>query len=275
MIDYFPTFIAANRNSTKMLIFGSFMVQAGFEPYQFESHLAEETIDVASINYGVGNLDQESHQYIARQVRRDMNASGQKLDLTLLEFNPLQTTIARGRLGDITRVQNEAILLTSQELWEITLQVPNRGIRLLNIRHLRNGLPAELLSSAFTVDGAGVTGSDEARGLASARRNEFCEAFEAAIPKEVDIFRADYSKELRGGALDKRLLSPEALSALEDFAGSYRDPVFLQADLSRRIAQSDILELGFDENGTYLSFLGLPNFSTCCLASCLGFVNNG
>lgn len=259
MMDYLPTFLQENQSRKKMLIFGSSMVQAGFEPYQFDEYFTAQDIDVASINYGVGNLDPEFQQYITRDARRKLEVAGQKLDLTLLEFNPFQTTVARGTFGDITRDQNEAILLTPSDLWEITLRDPERGLRLFNIRWFRNGISAELISSAFTIaEDDFIPGNEEEIALARERRNETRRVFLASLPEGVDPFPVDWSQELRGGRLDKRLLSTESLEALQIFMDSYRAPAFMAADQQRRIIQGDIQGLGFDER-LILAFINKVN----------------
>ncbi|PCI75607.1 MAG: hypothetical protein COB20_12475 [SAR86 cluster bacterium] len=248
MMDYLPTYLLENQDRQKMLIFGSSMVQAGFEPYQFDSHLAEQGIDVVSINYGVGNLDPEFQQYLTRDVRRKLEAAGQKLDLTLLEFNPFQTTVARGAFGDITRDQNEAILLTASDLWATTLEDPNRGLRLFNIRWFRNGISAQLLSSVFTIsDDDNIPGQEEDASLAREQRSELRQSFQDTLPEGLNVFPSEWSHELKGGRINKRQLSLESLEALQNYTDSFRAPVLLAADQQRRILQGDIQELGFDE----------------------------
>lgn len=248
MMEYLPTYLEENRNRKKMLIFGSSMVQAGFEPYQFDGHLAEQGIDVASINYGVGNLDPEFQQYITRDARRKLEAAGQKLDLTLLEFNPFQTTIVRGRFGGITRDQNEAILLTPADLWATTLEDPNRGTRLFNIRWFRNGISAEMLTSIFSISGnEALPGQEEEAAQARERRSELQRVFQDSLPEGVNIFPIEWSHDLRGGRIDKRLLPAESLEALQDYMDAFRAPAIMAGDRQRRISGGDILELGFDE----------------------------
>lgn len=248
MMDYLPTYLEENRDRQKMLIFGSSMVQAGFEPYQFDAHLEEEGIDVVSINYGVGNLDPEFQQYLTRDARRKLEAAGQKLDLTLLEFNPFQTTLARGAFGNITRDQNEAILLTPADLWAITLKDPDRGIRMFNIRWFRNGISAQMLSSFLTISGDEVIpGREEETALARERRNELNRNFQDSLPADVEMLLAEWDQKLRGGRIDKRLLPAESLEALQAYVDSFRAPVLLASDRQRRILQGDIEELGFDE----------------------------
>lgn len=248
MMDYLPTFISQNRDRQTLMIFGSSMVQAGFEPYQFDEQMTQRGLDVASINYGVGNLDPEFQKYLTRDVRRKYEAAGQKIDMTLLEFNPFQTTLTRGGFGNITRDQNEAILLTPADLWRITLEDPNRGIRLFTIRYFRNGVSAELLSSVFAfANDEDVSGQEAARRAANTRRSQLRQAFQDTLPEGVNVFPPDYSDGLRGGRIDKRSLSEETLTALQDYVASFRDPALMASDQQRRILQGDILELGFDE----------------------------
>ena len=54
-IEHLPEIVASNPNKRKVFVFGSSMVQAGFEPSVFDSELAARGIDSISYNYGIGN----------------------------------------------------------------------------------------------------------------------------------------------------------------------------------------------------------------------------
>lgn len=249
MMDYMPVLIEENPQSKKVMIFGTSMVQAGFEPYQFDAYFAERNIDVASYNYGVGNLNPEFQQYVVRHIRRELEAANEKLDLAVLEFNPFQTTRARHRIGGYTRDQNEAILLTVDDLWRITLEDPDRGIRLFNVRYFREGLSAELITSALFLENViNEPDTSEERTAAIETRRDMQRAFRDTLPEGYSPFGGEWDIPLRGGRIDKRELSGESLEALHAYAESFRDPALMEPDLQRRIDQGDILDLDFEES---------------------------
>lgn len=248
MMAYMPTVATERPESKKVMIFGTSMVQAGFEPNQFDAYFAERDMDVISYNYGVGNLNPEFQQYVTRHIRQELESRNQTLTLSLLEFNPFQTTKARDVLGVITRDQNEAVLLPLEDLMRITFEDPDRGLRLLNIRYFREGISAELLSSAFTIDGPVNFGEpDPERAEAAAARSELQREFRDTLQEGNNPFADQWSIARRGGRLDKSQLSSESLEALYAWAESYVHPALMAPDLQRRINQGDILGLDFEE----------------------------
>ncbi len=248
MMNYMPSLIEERTESKKVMVFGTSMVQAGFEPTQFDEYFANRNLDITSYNYGVGNLNPEFQQYVIRHIRREMEAAGAKLDLALLEFNPFQTTKARDVIGAFTRDQNEAILLSIDDLWDITLDDPDRGTRLFNIRFLREGLSAELITSAILLDGGGAPpqSSPERTEALNARR-EKREELLATFPEGYSPFSDAWEPALRGGRVRKDELSEESLEALYAYAESFNHPALMEPDLQRRIRQGDILGLDFEE----------------------------
>ncbi|MEQ8313665.1 MAG: hypothetical protein RL839_11880 [Gammaproteobacteria bacterium] len=248
LIQQLPNVASAYPEHKKVMVFGTSMVQAGFEPYQFDTYFEQRDMDVVSYNYGVGNLNPEFQQYLTAHIRREMQAADASLDLVLLEFNPFQTTKAREVIGAYTRDQNEAELRTVRELWETTLEDPDRGIRLFNIRYLRNGLSAELLTSALFLLNAGLPEVNDAYREASLNRSEMASAFFESAPMARNFFGAVWHEDLRGGRIDKRVLPDEALDALQLWADSFRNETLMEFDLQRRVVQGDILELDFADH---------------------------
>ncbi len=246
MMDYMPQLAAEHPEKQKVMVFGTSMVQAGFEPAQFDSYLNGRGVDVVSYNYGVGNLNPEFQQYVTRHIRRELERANGTLDLTLLEFNPFQTTKARDVLGVITRDQNEAVLLPLDELWDITRDDPDRGVRLFNIRFLRDGFSAELITSSIFLTGPPSSPTPEQLD-ANRVRTQMRNAFRETTPEGFAIAAAGWREELRGGRLDKSQLSAESLDALQAYADSFLDPALMAPDLQRRIRQGDILGLDFEE----------------------------
>ncbi len=257
-LEHLPGIVAQNRDKRKVFVFGSSMVQAGFEPDVFDAAMADKGIDTISYNYGVGNLDPEFQVLIARRIREAFLEGDEQLALTLIEFNPFQATRVRNRLGAITRDQNVAVLSSNEELWNITLDDPTRGLRLFNIRYLRSGLSAELITSIPRMFAS--AGSAEARErraqivateeyqAAQERSAELSARYRELRDTNVPITGSDQWKaEIRGGRIDKSAFSPETLEALGAWMESRRYPGFMEVDLMRRVAGADILELEFEE----------------------------
>lgn len=248
MIDYLPSLVEESADTRNVLFFGSSMVQAGFEPELFDRYFSDRELDVVSYNYGVGNLNPEFQQYVTRHIRDELETRDTKLDLTLLEFNPFQTTKRRYALGEMTRDQNQAILWPAVDVWRVALNDPDRGARLLAIRYLRYGLSAELITSAILLD------SDEpkvepssVREDAQNKSSELRRAFLDTLPADHDLFRGGWDTESRGSRLRKSELTEDSLQALDAFVRSYNHPALLAPDLENRIQTSDILGLDFDE----------------------------
>ena len=83
-IEHLPEIVAENRDKRKVFVFGSSMVQAGFEPDVFDAAMADKGIDTLSYNYGVGNINPEFQELIARRIREAFLAGDERLALTFL-----------------------------------------------------------------------------------------------------------------------------------------------------------------------------------------------
>ena len=243
-IDFAPKTVDVPEGHKSVLFYGSSMVQAGFEPYEFDLALANEGIEVTSFNYGIGNLNPQFQSLMTRRIKDAILPSGQKLDLVLLEFNPFQTTKVRKQIGVVTQDQNEALLSSVPELVQLTLQDPTKGVRLFNIRYLRYGISAELLSSAAQF--VSLPSQDPEYLKADKNRDDARAAYYAHDSAVAPVY-GRFNEPLRGGRIDKRKLSDQAANDLEVLVQSNQHPLFMQRDLQRRIDTSDILQLEFDE----------------------------
>ena len=248
-IEHLPDIVSSNRDKQKVFVFGSSMVQAGFEPTVFDAVMRDEGLKTISYNYGVGNLNPEFQELISRRISEQFIRGNERLALTLIEFNPFQATKRRNTFTGMTRDQNVAVLASDEELWQITLNDPTRGIRLFTIRYLRDGISAELITSAPAI-AASVPGPDSSEEYQAAlkRRAELGRRFEELRGVDAAIGGSAYWDVVtRGGRIDKSSLSPEALEALGDLMQSRRYSGFMRADLQRRVSSADILELRFDD----------------------------
>ena len=128
-----------------------------------------------------------------------------------------------------------------------------RGVRrgrLFNIRYLRSGFSAELITSipAIFMSNRGPNGASKEYQEAAVRTGELSRRFRELRDADTPIQGSDqWNVALRGGRIDKSGLSTEALAALGQWAQSARYPGFMENDLFRRVETADILELEFDD----------------------------
>lgn len=258
-INYLPAVVAQDQDKKKVLVFGSSTVESGFAPDQFDAALNDLDKGVISYNFGVPNLNPEYQAHISRRIRDSFNEAGEKLNLSLIEFNPFQTTKTRKLLGDAKRDQSQAVLMSTNELWKITTQDPDHGLQLLNIRFLRSGLSAELLTSEIAEELIKSPFTTTELELAREVRNDALQTFRATLPNENPYFSDEaWDIEMRGGRASLNKLSEKSRSALESYASSYRQSELMEADLQRRIVQGDILDLDFHED-LVLAFIEIVN----------------
>ncbi|XOV85280.1 MAG: hypothetical protein ACFHXK_09200 [bacterium] len=233
----------------QIIVYGSSMVQYGFDPLLFDAELALRGVTATSYNFGVPNVDPGYQEIMTRRIREHFEAERAKIDLVLLEFNPFQLTKVREARSFTTRDQNHAILFSGSELWDVVRKDPARGIRLLNIRYLRDGISAEMLTSfapsiLFRQNGS-HTPAYKAALLASAKA---LSEFERLRDRDAGGGFVYWNEEFRGGRNDKKQFQEDTLSALRDWNEKQRHPLILQADLDRRVRTADIFNLEFSEN---------------------------
>jgi len=247
-IGFLPELVSGQPGKKKVIVFGSSIVQAGFEPFSFDQVTAEKGVESVSYNYGMAGLNPEFQEIFSRRIQEAFEASGQTLDLALIEFNPFQNTKVRKRATAFIEDQNVATLSSNGELWGITLRDPTRGVRLFNIKYLRAGISAELfttvLAKGFSDDSPPRS---EAYIAAMQRRRRLERQFALALRKDLPGHQASpWERELRGGRYDKTTLSLATLKVLKNLMASRRYSGFLEVDLQRRIDNADILDLDFD-----------------------------
>lgn len=231
------------------MFFGSSMVEAGFSPRQFDREMAARGMPVKSFNFGFGGLNPLFQDFLSRRVRERFERDGRRLKIALIEFNPFQATIARRNGAREAEETMLAIFGSPQEFLRVLMEDPERGVRLLNIRYLRDGISAE----AFTSFIAG--------GIAPPRpRTEIPEDEAAKIRRqELDTilgrrFEEDYPdyKDERwhygwqGGGTIPEERSAETLVLFDEFYGTLRTEHRLDDDRLHRIHTADIIELHFD-----------------------------
>lgn len=252
MIEYLPEIAAAPPERRLVMVFGSSMVQRGFDPLVFDAQMAAEGLPVTSYNYGLGNLNPRFQRILTRRIREAFERDERRLALALVEFNPFQTTVRRNESTRITDEQNIAILSTPAELWRRTLADPSSGARMFVIRYFRKGYSAELLTSLPQLIGAGVDPAIAASAeyqAAERRRAAATRRFQTSLAQDdyPPSAMPGWDPALRGGQANLALVSPETRAALAEAQAAQLHPLLMRLDLQERIDTADILGLGFDE----------------------------
>ena len=253
MLDYLPEITSQPADRDLVMLFGSSMVQAGFDPLDFDAALAAEGITASTYNYGLGNLNPRFQELLTRRIREAFERDGRRLSLALIEFNPFQTTVVRNQSTRMMDDQNIAIFSNNRELWQHTLSDPSFGARLFVIRYFRKGYSAELLTSLpQLISGGGpppAIAATEEFAAAQRRRGEASRTLgqRVAADNYPPSALPGWDPALRGGRANITLFSGATLEALADYQEAARHPLLMQADLHSRVVSADILELGFDE----------------------------
>ena len=241
--------IAAEENDLVML-FGSSMTQAGFSPREFDLKLAEFGIETTSFNFGFGGLNPMFQEYLSRRLVEDFKAQDRRLKLVMIEFNPFQTTITRRNRAVALEDSYIALLASPGELLDILLEDPERGLRMLEIRYLRDGISAEMITTFFWAEPFQEervrTDLVEEEGVED-RLNEVLaamgEAFEVEYP---DYDGSDWYYPWRGGGTNMSERSPETLALVDDYYVLTQTDYRMSDDRLDRIATADIEDLNFD-----------------------------
>jgi len=232
-----------------VMVFGSSLVREGFSPRQFQNELNESGIDVEAYNFGFGGLNPLLQEILARRVKEHFQAENRRLSLAIVEFNPFQATQTRRRRVRAIEDSFLAMVGSPAELSAVTVKDPERGVRLLNIRYLRDGISAEMITSQLQ------NLLREPPGQSQRAANPVLVAKRKAIELElkrrmVQAFPANsklnWSYEWRGwGPLPEEM--PDGTGKL--YAQYYRlgqMPYRMDNNRLRRIHTADIIELNFD-----------------------------
>ena len=241
--------IAAEENALVMF-FGSSMVQAGFSPREFDSKLAEQLIDVTSFNFGFGGLNPLFQNAFSRRIVDRFNAEDRRLKLVMIEFNPFQTTVTRRNGALASEDSFLAVLSSPGELFDILLDDPERGFRMLGIRYLRDGISAEMITTYFWAapfqapdESSPIVQEDDAEALMDKVIEGLNESFAAEYP---DYDGSDWYYPWRGGGTIKAERSPETIALSLRYYELLQSDYYMHNDLLRRIQRADIEDLNFD-----------------------------
>jgi len=233
------------------MVFGSSMVGAGFSPREFDQHLKDRGIEnVKSFNFGFGGLNPFFQDFLARRIKESFVENNRRLKLAVIEFNPFQTTITRHQGALPAEDSFITMLGTEKEFREILMDDPTRGVRLYNIKYLRDSISAEMVTSylgqSFQEPRKRTTlKSDEALRKKQTELNELLnQAFQKEYP---DYVSSQWSYEWQGGGTIPAERSLETLALFEAFYTTELDPARLDDDRLNRIHTADILEMNFSD----------------------------
>ena len=241
--------IAAEENDLAMF-FGSSMVNAGFSPREFDRDLAAMGIHTTSFNFGFGGLNPIFQEILARRIVERFKAEDRRLKLIMIEFNPFQATVTRRNRAVALEDSYIALLASPRELFEILLDDPERGLRMLEIRYLRDGISAEMITTFFWAEPftAPFQGTElvEKEGVEE-RLGEVIEELGTRFEEEYpDYDGSDWYYPWRGGGTNKSERAPETLALVEEYYTLTQTEYQMDDDRLSRIASADIVDLNFD-----------------------------
>ena len=240
----------ATEENDLVMVFGSSMVQAGFSPREFDRDLAAMGIDTTSFNFGFGGLNPMFQEILARRIVEKFSDEDRRLKLVMIEFNPFQTTVTR-RNGAVALEDSYIALLASPgELLDILLDDPERGLRMLEIRYLRDGISAEMITTFLWAEpfrspfqGTELVEKEGVQDRLGEVIEEMGTRFEEEYP---DYDGSDWYYPWRGGGTNKSERAPETLALVEEYYTLTQTDYQMDDDRLSRISSADIVDLEFD-----------------------------
>lgn len=247
-----------------VLVFGSSMVDAGFGPREFDQMIAEQGGEVSSWNYGFGGLNPMFQEFLARRMVDDFNANNRRAKLMLIEFNPFQTTKTRRNRAEAIVEPYMSLLSSPAEIWQQTLEDPASGLRIAEIRWLRDGVSAEaittyFLSEPFTEPAGELDPGVERDEAISERMSEIGEEYFPLFEEEFPEFAdCDWCYDWKGGNALPDERSERLTELLVEYYTLVHNDYGMGRDRLSRIRTADIEELDFDED-LVVAFIGMVN----------------
>ncbi len=234
-----------------VMVFGSSMVHAGFSPREFDQHMRDRGIDNSkAFNFGFGGLNPFYQDYLTRRIKEVFDDNNKRLKLAVIEFNPFQTTIRRYERATALEDSFITMLGTEKEFREILLQDPTRGVRLYNIKYLRDSISAEMITSFF----GGIfreprTRTELERDEELQQKNrelgeQLSKAFERDYP---DYDGSQWSYQWQGGGTIPAERDAETLALFDAYYASMQDDARFDDARLNRIHTADILDMNFSE----------------------------
>jgi hypothetical protein len=145
--EHLPEIVAVPEDL--VLMFGSSMTEAAFSARRFDRALAERGVEVRSFNFGFGGLNPYFQDYLARRIRDAFVEHDRRLALAVIEFNPFRNTTTRWEGAQPIVDSYVAMLADGDDVAGLILDDPTRGVRIAEIKYLRNEISAEIITWYF------------------------------------------------------------------------------------------------------------------------------
>lgn len=232
-----------------VMFFGSSMTRAGFSPRKFDSDMEKLGKQITSFNFGFGGLNPYFQDFFSRRIVETFEENDRRLTLTMIEFNPFQTTTTRWNRAQPVLDSFFTLLASDQELFDVARQDITRGVRLFNIKYLRANISAEMITTFFGREvfppQRGQRFRDDEETVAERRRlgRLLNEQFDKDYPNYVD---AEWSYEWRGAGTIPEERSAETLALFDEFYAVSQTDARMKNDRLSRIRSADIEELNFE-----------------------------
>jgi hypothetical protein len=247
-----------------VMVFGSSMVDAAFGPREFDQYIADAGGQSSAWNFGFGGLNPMFQEFLARRIVDDFNANDRRLKLLLIEFNPFQTTKTRRNRAKAIEEPYMSLLASPEEIVDRILDDPASGLRIAEIRYLRDGVSAEATTTYFLAEPFREPRAELDPGLeedeaVEKRIDEIGEAYFPKFKEEFpDFVECDWCYAWKGGNALRSERSDELSAMLAEYYSLVHSDYYMAIDRLSRIDTADIEELDFDED-LVVAFIEMVN----------------
>ncbi len=232
-----------------VMFYGSSMVRAGFSPRHFDQSMANRGKKVTSFNFGFGGLNPYFQDLLSRRIAEQFRDSNRRLKLVMIEFNPFQATQTRWNRAAPALDSFLTALANDSELAEIAKRDITRGVRLFNIKYLRNNISAQMITSYFgrqLFPGQSYqVFKDNEQVIAELQRvtKRLSDQFDKEYPDYVD---AQWQYSWQGGGTIPQERSAETLALFAQYDELNQIDTRMKNNRLMRIRTADIEELNFE-----------------------------
>lgn len=237
------------RDETQMMFFGSSMVDLGFAPREFDKYVKQMGKDVSAYNFGFGGLNPYFQDYLARRIKEEYQKEDKKLKLAVIEFNPFQTTQTRWNRAQSAIDAYLTMLASDKELWELAVEDPKRGLLLFNIKYMRAGISAEMVTTFMGRDifpakrQTRLQDSQEVQDKRNEINKQRRELFDKDFP---DYHDKRWYLPWQGGGTIASERTPEAVELTKQMIALQHTDARMTNYVNGRIHSADILELNME-----------------------------
>lgn len=232
-----------------VMFFGSSMTRASFSARIFDKNINAQGGNIKSFNFGFGGLNPYFQDFLSRRIAERFVENDRRLKLALIEFNPFQTTQTRWNRAKFTVDSFLTMLATDQELYQIAKNDLTRGIRLFNIKYLRNDISAEMITSYYGRElfppKRNERFKDDEVTIAAAREigAELNKLFEKEYP---DYNGEDWYYPWQGAGTIPEERSEHTLQQFREYYRVTQTDAAMKNDRLSRIRSADIEEMHFE-----------------------------